>query len=169
LNLLCYFTVLTAGRFFSLSTEGMLSVQHGIVTITSLEVYESEKCCKALKNYRIYVARRIESEMALRKTIENIERSFLEKKYWNWQEEHVKKDKRFSEDIRRSARDLQKGQAGNGLRSGTMPMCSVSVAAFCNPGRRSAYFGRYLDRKFGSRRHLMDTHLHDTRRCIRNL
>ena len=76
---LCYFTGADGREVFLAVNGGMLSVKHGIVTITSLEVYESEDAAKLSRIIESTVARRIESEMALRKTIENIERSFLEK------------------------------------------------------------------------------------------
>ena len=76
---LCYFTGADGKEVFLAANGGVLSVRHGMATITSLEVYESEDAEKLSRIIESTVARRIESEMALRKTIENIERSFLEK------------------------------------------------------------------------------------------
>jgi F-type H+-transporting ATPase subunit epsilon len=76
---LCYFTGADGREVFLAVNGGVLSVRRGTVTITSLEVYESEDAEKLSRIIESTVARRIESEMALRKTIENIERSFLEK------------------------------------------------------------------------------------------
>jgi len=76
---LCYFTGADGKEVFLAVNGGVLSVRHGMVTISSLEVYESEDAEKLSRIIESTVARRIESEMALRKTIENIERSFLEK------------------------------------------------------------------------------------------
>jgi ATP synthase protein I len=62
----------------------------------------------------------------------------------------VKQDQRFSEDIEKSARDLKKGRRERSAFWHYAYVLGVGGWLFAIPVVTGAYFGRYLDRKFGS-------------------
>jgi F-type H+-transporting ATPase subunit epsilon len=75
----CYYTGTDGREFFLAVNGGVLSFKQNTATITSPEVYESGDAESLSKIIETAVARKIESEMSLRMTLEGIERSFLEK------------------------------------------------------------------------------------------
>jgi F-type H+-transporting ATPase subunit epsilon len=76
---LCYYIDSNDVEVFLAVNGGVLRVRGGKVTLTSLEVFESDDAEKLSEIIKGTVAKRDKSEMDFRKTLEGIERSFIEK------------------------------------------------------------------------------------------
>jgi F-type H+-transporting ATPase subunit epsilon len=76
---LCYYIDSNDMEVFLAVNGGVLRVRGGKVTLTSLEVFESDDAEKLSEIIEGTVAKRDKSETDLRKTLEGIEKSFIEK------------------------------------------------------------------------------------------
>jgi F-type H+-transporting ATPase subunit epsilon len=76
---LCYYIDSNDMEVFLAVNGGVLRVRGGKVTLTSLEVFESDDVEKLSEIIEGTVAKRDKSETDFRKTLEGIERSFIEK------------------------------------------------------------------------------------------
>jgi F-type H+-transporting ATPase subunit epsilon len=76
---LCYYIDSNDTEVFLAVNGGVLRVMGGKVTLTSLEVFESDDAEKLSKIIEGTVAKSDKSETDFRKTLEGIERSFIEK------------------------------------------------------------------------------------------
>jgi F-type H+-transporting ATPase subunit epsilon len=76
---LCYYLNSNGREVFLAVNGGVLRVKGGEVTLTSLEVFESDDAEKLSGIIEGAVAKRDKSETDVRKTLEGIEKSFTEK------------------------------------------------------------------------------------------
>lgn len=76
---LCYYIDSNDMEVFLAVNGGVLRVRGGKVTLTSLEVFESDDAEKLSEIIEGTVAKRDKSETDFRKTLEGIEKSFIEK------------------------------------------------------------------------------------------
>jgi F-type H+-transporting ATPase subunit epsilon len=76
---LCYYIDSNNMEVFLAVNGGILRVRGGKVTLTSLEIFESDDAEKLSEIIEGTVAKRDKSETDFRKTLEGIERSFIEK------------------------------------------------------------------------------------------
>jgi F-type H+-transporting ATPase subunit epsilon len=76
---LCYYLDSNGREVFLAVNGGVLRVKGGEVTLTSLEVFESDDAEKLSGIIEGAVAKRDKSETDVRKTLEGIEKSFTEK------------------------------------------------------------------------------------------
>jgi F-type H+-transporting ATPase subunit epsilon len=76
---LCYYTDAEGKEFFLAVDGGILSIREGSVSLTSREVHESAAADRLARIIEGTLAKRDESEAALRGMLEGIERAFLEK------------------------------------------------------------------------------------------